>query len=134
MFSQCFPNVFPSAPATGASPQAALPADHQAQADPETSITSMAWNGRYLCAGLAGEEFLDGKLPDFFFQGSFGENFHEYFFMVEQLKLFFVGRKFETTSGFIVSWKNMGTQPRIVEEYLFLERIMMIFMGFHNSG
>jgi len=112
-----------------------VPADHQAQADPETSITSMAWNGRYLCAGLAGEEFLDGKLPDFFcFQGSFGENFHEYFFMVEQLKLFFVGRKFETTSGFIVSWKNMGTQPRIVEEYLFLERIMMIFMGFHNSG
>jgi hypothetical protein len=62
-----------------------VPADHQAQADPETSITSMAWNGRYLCAGLAGEEFVDGKLPDFFrFPGSFGENFHEDFLMVEK--------------------------------------------------
>lgn len=36
------------------SPSRMVPADHQAQADPETSITSMAWNGRYLCAGLAG--------------------------------------------------------------------------------
>eukprot|EP00438_Fugacium_kawagutii_P003986 Skav200876 [mRNA] locus=scaffold4880:3331:9824:+ [translate_table: standard] len=31
-----------------------VPADHPAQADPETSVTSIAWNGRYLFAGLAG--------------------------------------------------------------------------------
>eukprot|EP00434_Breviolum_minutum_P027421 symbB.v1.2.024241.t1/scaffold2279.1/size83532/8 len=31
-----------------------VPADHQAEVDPETSITSLVWNGRYLFAGLAG--------------------------------------------------------------------------------
>eukprot|EP00435_Cladocopium_sp_Y103_P041250 s559_g11.t1 len=36
------------------SPSRMVPADHQAQADPETSVISLAWNGRFLFAGLAG--------------------------------------------------------------------------------
>ena len=35
-------------------PSRMVPADHQAEVDPETSITSLVWNGRYLFAGLAG--------------------------------------------------------------------------------
>lgn len=33
-----------------------VPADHQGGADPETSITSLAWDGCYLAAGLAGSK------------------------------------------------------------------------------
>ena len=35
-------------------PDRMVPADHLAKADPETSVTSLAWTGRYLVAGLAG--------------------------------------------------------------------------------
>ena len=35
-------------------PTRSVPADHQAEYDPETSVTSIAWNGRFLFAGLAG--------------------------------------------------------------------------------
>lgn len=35
-------------------PTRSVPADHQAEYDPETSVTSIAWNGRCLFAGLAG--------------------------------------------------------------------------------
>merc|ERR1719362_2106202 len=31
-----------------------VPADHQAETDPETSVTSLCWDGRWLAAGLAG--------------------------------------------------------------------------------
>lgn len=31
-----------------------VPADHQGGVDPETSVTSLAWDGRFLAAGLAG--------------------------------------------------------------------------------
>ncbi|CAE6972654.1 unnamed protein product [Symbiodinium natans] len=35
-------------------PTRSVPADHQAEYDPETSVTSIAWSGRCLFAGLAG--------------------------------------------------------------------------------
>jgi len=34
-----------------------VPADHQALEDPETSVTSLAWDGCWLAAGLAGGRF-----------------------------------------------------------------------------
>ena len=40
-------------PVTG-DPGRSVPADHLAEFDPETSVTSIAWNGRCLFAGLAG--------------------------------------------------------------------------------
>ena len=35
-------------------PDRMVPADHVAKADPETSVSSLEWTGRYLVAGLAG--------------------------------------------------------------------------------